>query len=224
MKKLIFYFSLILILNTSCTDINSKVDKSETIESTNKIIGKDLSGELFYLGDTTSFKIDSSILYGVTRVFSEVHNEGLFDVITVSSVLFAKNNLIKINSTNDERKGFYVNNKFGNLIYNSIKVNESFSSVLKYSIKGDTLLLPATDVFNYTDITPSKYKIKIQGDSLVYLTLILNSDELKLRRESIRRKLNIYYQYYFNEYTFDNILDSLTSSTSTHIFLKLKYE
>jgi hypothetical protein len=225
MKKA-HYFFVIIIIFCSCNNIpkDAVKEKADSVSSTNNISVNDLSGELFYLGDTSTLKLESSCNLIVSRLYDEIHNEGLFDAINLNSILFAKNNLIKINFTNTQQKGFYVSNVYGNSINKSIEVKESFSSVLKYSLKGDTLLLPATTVFNYTNIPSSKYKIKIQGDTLVYLTLILNSDELSLRRENIRSTLSIYNQSIPPEYTFDKILDAMTNSTCTHAFLKLKYE
>jgi hypothetical protein len=139
--------------------------------------------------------------------------------------MFAKNNLLKINYTKTQERSVSLTGTYGSSYHQSIgNVTESFSGVLKYSIKGDTLLLPATTVSIYNKIPPSKYKIKLQGDSLVHLQLILNNKELALRRDNIRRTLNIYYDYFPKEYPFETILDAVTNFRCNHTFLILKYD
>lgn len=231
MKKLIFYFSLILILNTSCTDTNSKVDKSETIESTNKIIGKDLSGELFYLGDTLSIKINSKCEERIYEVLENVlHEEGHLepykfnDIYYVSKIAFAKNNLLKITYSSDKSYSYDYSHLSIYYKRNSVDVDlANYTKIIKYSLIGDTLILPATRLLAH-DVLPSKYLINIKGDTIVYLKQILNSDELLLRRERVRNFLNDYSQIYPQECLNGLTIDALTNSSFSHTFLKLKYD
>jgi hypothetical protein len=216
------YYFLIIVIFSSCN--KTSVEENHAGTTSNNDSSIDLSGELFYLGDTTSLKVDSGMTIDKSLFEKEIHGEGLFNLLNPTSIFFAKNNLLKINYNLTQNRTVPLTGKYGSQYNGSVgNITENFSAVLKYSIEGDTLSLPAVS-FNYNTSTSSKYKIELQGDTIVHLKLILSSDELILRREKLSRRLYVYNESIPKEYTFDQILDVLTNYRCNHTFLVLKYD
>jgi hypothetical protein len=230
MKKSIYYIFAIFIF-ASCSESNSNLNSVDKIPLSNNINYSELNGDLIYIGDTLSLNIDSNCLNHFTTDIYDVLNENTyFEVNQVNEIKFAKNNLLKVIYTTSKKQYFEDNGESGyKATLKSISSQSTYYRVLKYILKGDTLELPKT---LDEDIRPSKYKINIQGDSIVYLKLILSSDELYKRRERINKYLNerdYYMKKYYNDYYKPNcinqeLLDYLTNNTITHSFLKLNYE
>jgi hypothetical protein len=224
---------------SSCSDTKIKsTENNDNISSPETSLSPDLSGEFFNIGIATP-ELDSScrlLFFSDKNFYNVFYDKTLFNPFnvgfgelqgTVTSIMFSKNNFLKMNFERVSTNYDWITSGMERLITKDVS---SSCGLLNYTLNSDTLVFNDGWVVNMDTIQKSKYLVKFSGDTL-RLKLLQNNIELNSSREKIRsylddRSLEIqnHASKYFDPSCFGNIIeDKLVNSKNEYLFLRLVY-